>query len=125
MSEYISGVCNIGPAEIQQRKRVALGGFVALVICYIALIATGAATATRWVLFFPAAIAAIGFVQARRKFCLAYGFMGTFNFGQLGHLSKTQSVEEKRTDRKVALSILAQGVLLALVVTALLVAIPL
>ena len=56
---------------------------------------------------------AIGFVQSRKKFCLAYGLMGTFNFGKLGQISKVSDPVSKKADRKTALSILAQSILLA------------
>ena len=124
MSDYISGVCNIGPSEIQQRKRVAIGGLFALVISYISLVVAGASTSARFVLFVPAMIASVGYVQARKKFCLAFGFMGTFNFGKVGQLSKIQSAEEKRADRKTALSILGKSLVIALAITAILALIP-
>jgi len=51
--------------------------------------------------------------------------MGTFNFGKLGQLSKVTSPAERAADRKVALSILFQSLLLAAAVTAIVVALPL
>jgi hypothetical protein len=75
--------------------------------------------------FVPLLVFSIGFVQSRKKFCLAYGFMGTFNLGKLGDLSKVQSAEDRKADRKTALSILLQATGLALVLTVLLVLLPL
>jgi hypothetical protein len=66
----------------------------------------------------------VGFIQSRKKFCLAYGFMGTFNLGKLGDISRVQSPEDRRADRKTALSILAQAALLALALTAIAVFLP-
>ena len=63
-------------------------------------------------------IFATGWVQARKKFCLAFGFMGTFNFGKLGQLSKVASKEERELDRNTALNILVQVIILALAITA-------
>jgi hypothetical protein len=60
---------------------------------------------------------AIGFIQSHKKFCLAYGFMGTFNFGKLGHISRVSDPVAKKADRKTALTILAQSVFLALGLT--------
>jgi hypothetical protein len=60
---------------------------------------------------------AIGFIQSRKKFCLAYGFMGTFNFGKLGQISRVSDPVAKKADRKTALTILAQSVFLALGLT--------
>jgi hypothetical protein len=65
----------------------------------------------------PALIFAIGFIQSRRKFCLAYGLMGTFNFGPLGKLSKVATPEDRKADRKTAISILVQALALALTIT--------
>jgi len=66
----------------------------------------------------------VGFIQSRKKFCLAYGLMGTFNLGKLGDISRVQSPEDRKADRKTALLILAQSALLALTLTVLLVLLP-
>jgi hypothetical protein len=58
-------------------------------------------------------------------FCLAYGFMGTFNLGKLGDLSRVQSPEDRKADRRTALKILIQSAALAFLLTVLLVAAPL
>jgi hypothetical protein len=67
---------------------------------------------------------AIGYIQSRKKFCLAYGLMGTFNLGKLGDMEKVQSPEDRRADRKTALTIFAQAALLAGGLTVLLVLLP-
>jgi len=67
----------------------------------------------------------VGFIQSRKKFCLAYGLMGTFNLGKLGDISRVQSAEDRKADRKTALTILAQAALMALTLTAILVVLPL
>jgi hypothetical protein len=51
--------------------------------------------------------------------------MGTFNLGKLGDLSKVQSPEDRKADRKTALTILLQATALAFILTALLVLLPL
>jgi hypothetical protein len=67
----------------------------------------------------------VGFIQSRKKFCLAYGLMGTFNLGKLGDLSRVQSAEDRKADRKTALTILVQSALLALTLTIVSVFLPL
>jgi hypothetical protein len=67
----------------------------------------------------------VGWVQSRKRFCLAYGFAGTFNFGSLGKLSKVSDQVARAADRKTAIKILAQSSLYALLITAALVALPL
>ena len=114
---YIPGMCNIGKGEIRRRQFVALVGTVLSVIALIGFISTSATPSARLSIFIPLSVAAIGWVQSRKKFCLAYGFMGTFNFGKLGQLSKVSDKSALAADRKTALSILAQSLALAAILT--------
>lgn len=114
---YIPGTCNLGKAEVRSRQIVALVGLVASLILATGLIATSAPQASGLTLFAPLMVFAIGFIQSRRKFCLAYGLAGTFNLGKLGQVSKVANPEDKAADRKTALSILAQATALALGIT--------
>jgi len=114
---YIPGTCNLGKAEVRSRQVVALVGFVISLILAIGLIASSAPQASGLTLFAPLMVFAVGFIQSRRKFCLAYGLAGTFNLGKLGQISKVANPEDKAADRKTALSILAQATALALVIT--------
>lgn len=111
--DYVAGSCNIGKGEIRSRQLVALGGAVVSIVSLIGLLSIDADRPARLSLFFPFLVFAIGFVQSRKKFCLAYGLMGTFNFGKLGQISKVSDPISKKADRKTALSILAQSILLA------------
>lgn len=123
--EYVAGSCNIGTGEVRRRQVVALAGAVISVTSLIGLIGTDAARSARLTLFFPLMVFAIGFIQSRKKFCLAYGFMGTFNFGKLGQISRVSDPIAKKADRKTALTILAQSILLALGLTLATFALPL
>lgn len=122
---YVPGTCNLGKAEIRRRQFVALIGLLLTIITLVGLIGSDAPSSARWGLFAPLMVFSVGFIQSRKKFCLAYGFMGTFNLGKLGDLSKVQSEEDRKADRKTALTILLQATGLAFVVTALLVFLPL
>ena len=114
---YIPGSCNLGKAEVRSRQIVALVGLVATLILATGLIASSAPQASGLTLFAPLMVFAVGFIQSRRKFCLAYGLAGTFNLGKLGQISKVANPEDKAADRKTALSILAQATALALGLT--------
>lgn len=114
---YIPGTCNLGKAEVRSRQIVALVGLVATLILATGLIASSAPQASGLTLFAPLMVFAVGFIQSRRKFCLAYGLAGTFNLGKLGQISKVANPEYKAADRKTALSILAQATALALGLT--------
>ena len=121
---YIPGTCNLGKAEVRSRQFVALVGLILSATSFIGLVVADAPNGARWSLFVPLMVFAVGFVQSRKRFCLAYGFMGTFNLGRLGELSRVQSPEDRRADRKTALTILFQSALLAIVATAVLVLLP-
>jgi hypothetical protein len=123
--EYVAGSCNIGTGEIRRRQVVALVGAAIYVTSLVGLISTDAARSARFSLFIPLMVFAIGFIQSRKKFCLAYGFMGTFNFGKLGQISRVSDPIAKKADRKTALTILAQSVALALGLTLATLALPL
>ena len=125
MSQYTPGVCNIGNGEVRRRQLVAIIGYALALASFVTMISTNAAHGARWGLYLPLLVGSIGFVQARKKFCLAYGFMGTFNFGKLGQISKVQSVDDKKQDRITALTILLQAAALALALNAILFFLPL
>ena len=124
-SEYIPGTCNIGKGEIRQRQMVALLGVFLTVSSATALLATDQARTSRLSIFVPALVFSIGFVQSRSKFCLAYGLAGTFNFERLGKITKVQSAEDRKADRKTAIVILLKSAALAALITAVFFALPL
>ena len=104
---------------------MALAGAIISATSLAGLIGTDAARSARFSLFLPLMIFSIGFVQSRKKFCLAYGLMGTFNFGGLGQISRVSDPISKKADRKTALTILAQSTALALGLTLATFALPL
>ena len=121
---YIPGTCNLGKEEIRRRQFVVLIGLVFSIISLVGLISTDAQPLARVSLFLPLMVFAIGYIQSRKKFCLAYGLMGTFNLGKLGDMAKVQSPEDRKADRKTAMTIFGQAVLLAGGLTVLVVLLP-
>ncbi len=122
---YIAGTCNIGKSEIRQRQIVALIGLALSISALIGFITTQASPSVRLGIFLPLAIFAIGWVQSRKKFCLAYGFLGTFNFGRLGKVSRVADKASLAADRKTAVSILMQSLGLAAILTLIVYLLPL
>jgi hypothetical protein len=116
-TEYIPGTCNIGKGEIRRRQIVALIGLFLTISTGIGLLSNEDPNPPRFFIFFPALVFSIGFVQSRKKFCLAYGLAGTFNFGRLGKVSRVTSVEDRKADRKMALKIFGQSAALAFAIT--------
>lgn len=115
--QYIAGTCNIGKNEIRQRQVVALIGLFLSLSSLVGFITTGASASVRLGIFLPLSVFSIGWVQSRKKFCLAYGFLGTFNFGKLGRVSRVSDKASLAADRKTALSILLQSLGLAAILT--------
>ncbi|CAB4903830.1 unannotated protein [freshwater metagenome] len=124
-TEYIPGSCNIGKGEIRRRQLVALIGIFLTFSSATALLATNQSRTNRLSIFIPALIFSIGFVQARSKFCLAYGLAGTFNFERIGKISRVQSVQDRKADRKTAIIILLKSAALAVLITAIFFILPL
>lgn len=123
--EYIAGVCNIGPAEIRKRQSVAILGLVLMALGIASLHRTHAAHLARLSIFVPAMVFSVGFIQSRKKFCLAFGLMGTFNFGKSREIARVASPEDRAHDRKTALVILAHAAALATLITIIVVLLPL
>jgi len=124
-SDYIPGSCNIGKAEVKRRQIVAVFGLILMLISIVAITSSEQSRTARLSIFLPALIFSVGFIQSRSKFCLAYGLAGTFNFGKLGDISKVQSLEDKRADRKTASLILFKSIALAAAITAVFYLLPL
>lgn len=123
-TEYVPGSCNIGNGEIRRRQLVALVGLFFTISMLVTLSAVDAARGMRFAIFFPILVTSIGFVQSRSKFCLAYGFAGTFNVGKLGDIKRVASKEDRQADRETALKILGKSFLLAILATAVVLALP-
>ena len=123
--QYIPGTCNIGKGEIRKRQLVAVIGLLFSVSTLLTFNTVDAPAVIRLGIFFPLFVAAIGFVQSRSKFCLAYGFAGTFNMGKMGDIKRVASKEDRAADRKTALVILGKSFLLAALATAVVLVLPL
>jgi hypothetical protein len=122
--QYIPGSCNIGKGEVRRRQLVALVGLFFAISTLLTLNTIDAPTEVRLGIFFPLLVASVGFVQSRSKFCLAYGFAGTFNMGKLGDIKRVASKEDRAADRKTALVILGKSFILAALATAVVLVIP-
>ena len=122
--QYIPGTCNIGKGEVRKRQLVALVGLFFTISTLFAFNTVDTPTEVRLGIFFPLMVASVGFVQSRSKFCLAYGFAGTFNVGKMGDIKRVASKEDRAADRKTALVILGKSFLLAAIATAVVLVIP-
>ncbi len=104
---YRAGACNIGPAEIRRRRDAGIAAAVATVLLAVVLVAIGAPAWARLLVFFPAAGAAVGFLQARFRFCAAYAIQGVRNFGPLGGAERVADAADHRADLRAAARLVA------------------
>jgi hypothetical protein len=117
-TEYIPGVCNIGPAEIRRRRQSGWIGLGLLVLLWAAFLVFAVPAPWRLLLFLPAMVSATGFLQAAFHFCAGFGMRGVFNFGS--EVGKTDTVEQadfrikdRRKARLIALYSALVGVVVA------------
>ena len=122
MTDYVAGSCNIGPSEIHRRYQVAITGGVLYLILGIFLVVSDQPTSARLIAFAPAMLASVGFIQARNRFCFAYGLMGVFNFDSAGDVKKVKDPAALKADRAQALKIVFKSLVSAALMTALVVA---
>ena len=115
--------CNIGEAEIDRRRRVAIVLSIATVALAAALLAAHEPLWTRLALWPFASGVAVTWLQVIRRFCVRFGAMGVENLDVLG--SETPVNEAVRAaDARRALAMIVEGVLVGTAVTIALLALP-
>ena len=121
---YQPGACNIGPAEIARRRRAGHLGLVVTLATFAVLILIHAPPLTRFVVALPAAGAAVGYLQAFLRFCIAFGSEGVFNFGPLGTTEHIADRSARTRDRVRAVQVTLASLLVGLLVGAIAVLLP-
>ena len=122
--EYIPGECNIGTREIRRRQLIGGIGLFLTITTVFGFYHQHSSRMARFGTFLPALIMSIGYLQARKKFCLAFGFSGLFNFGNLGQSHRVISEADRETDHKAAIRLILESIALAALVTALVFLLP-
>lgn len=113
---YQPGVCNIGPAEIRERRRAGWFGLVAALVFLAIAFALDWAPVWRLLVVIPAAFSAGGFLQGAFHFCVKFGTRGLFNFGELGTEEAVHEAEYRRKDQRKAVLIAGLSALIAVAV---------
>jgi hypothetical protein len=107
---YEPGVCNIGPAEIERRRRGAIAGTVGTLAGFATLAAVGVPGPLRGAVVAPLAAGTIvGWLQVRLRFCVGFGSQGVTNFGPLGPVTAIADPTLRAADRRKSLSMIAAG----------------
>ena len=111
--EYVPSVCNIGKAEMRIRWVIGRNALIACLILWGACVVFALAPPWRLLLFFPATVAAVGFLQHEWHFCARFGLGGVFNFGpNVGTTDTVEEAEYRKKDRGTALQIIGLSLLI-------------
>jgi len=113
---YTPGVCNIGPEEIKKRYMAGLKGLIVTVILWALLVYFNVPRLWRLTVFFPATLAATGFIQGRMRFCPHFGMAGLFNFGPLGNEQKVTDPVLRAIDRKMSWKIIIYSAIVGAII---------
>ncbi len=111
---YVPGECNIGPAEIARRRRSGWIGLAATLVLGVGLVVVGAPTWSRLLVALPLYVAAIGFIQARDRFCVGFAAAGITNFEALGTVHRIEDDAARTADRRHARGLLVRAATIAL-----------
>ena len=115
-NSYQPGICNIGPAEIRQRRRVGWLGLIAAVVFLALAFVFGIPAAYRLLVFLPVGMSASGFLQAGMHFCARFGASGLFNFGDVGPTESVMEADFRKADQRKAVQIIVFTLIIAAVV---------
>jgi hypothetical protein len=107
--EYVAGVCNIGAAEVARRRRAGDAGAVATMVLLAVLRLARAPRPLRLLVALPAAVSTAGYLQAARRFCVAFGWGGVRNLGDLGSVDRVDHDADRAADRRQAVRIAAEA----------------
>jgi len=123
-TNYIPGVCNINPQEVRKRRLSGHVGLALTVVLAAAALILHATWYFRIVLIIPSFISAIGYLQARNKFCVGFASAKQQNADNGDTVKITDQAALKKDSQKSRFMNL-QAVVIAAVVTAVICVIPL
>lgn len=119
-SAYVPGVCNINSAEVAYRKKAAYFGVAVSLVLFIVLFAFDINRYARLILFIPLLIAAVGYLQTKNKFCVAYGATGKQNATEDSPTAEAVTDKDAAMKDKIkARSMNIQAMIIAAALTAL------
>jgi hypothetical protein len=123
---YIPGVCNIGPWEIRRRRTIGIVGLAAAALLLAVLVAVHAPVIARVLVLLPTWGGVFSWLQARRRFCGAYAMRGISNFGTTyTTINAVKDDAAHRADIAALMRMTRDSFVIALVVTAVAVLLPL
>ena len=124
-TEYIPGTCNINFAEIAYRRNAFRLFFVITVVSIVAIFALKAPIHVRVIVFIPAFIAILNYLQVKNRFCVMYGKSGEENATEGSTESRKVTTQDALAkDKKRAKQLNSQATIWAALLTLILIALP-
>lgn len=107
-NEYQAGVCNIGGRERTRRRRFGYASLLAGAGYVAVVLAAGFPETYLFGVFIFLYGGVLGVLQARRRFCVAYGMAGRYGFDD-GE-GNVEDADARARDRKRALLLSAEAI---------------
>lgn len=110
---YTPGVCNLNPAETKRRRAAGYLGVGLAILVLVGFAALHLQPAFGLVLFVPAWLAAIGFLQAKNHFCVSFAASGIYSADDTSKTAEVETAAHKQDQaraRRLNLQALAIGV---------------
>jgi hypothetical protein len=123
INQSIQPRCNIGPAEIERRRRSGIVITAVAAAAAVGLIVLHVPAPARLALFPFATGAAVTWLQVVHRFCVAFAALGIQNFNNLGEEEKVDSAM-RAVDRRRLAQLVLEGSAIGAAVTLLFVALP-
>jgi uncharacterized membrane protein len=120
---YVPGICNINREEVAYRRKWRNIGAATTIILAVLLFVL---TSNRWirlVVFLPAFIGAIGYLQTKNKFCVSYAASGLQNAAEGSPKADKVAEAAHKLDQAKARKMNSQAAIAALLITVIIVAI--
>jgi hypothetical protein len=108
--------CNIGPAEIDRRRRIAITLTAATLLVGAILLAAGAPPPARAILWPFAAATGVTWLQVIRRFCVRFAAIGVENYGPLG-AERDVDRSVRAADARRAVAMVLEGIVAGLLIT--------
>lgn len=121
-SNYVPGVCNINQTETAYRRKAGYVGLALSIVAAMLLVGLGVDRYFRLVVAIPIFISAIGFLQAKNKFCVGYAAASLQNTTEGS--TDAKEVSDKKAvaaDKKRANALNLQALAITTIVTLLIV----
>lgn len=122
-TEYIPGICNINPKEVQKRRRIGIIGTVISFALIVVMVAYSIPPFVGGALFVSSFIAATGFLQAANKFCVGYAKSNMQRVGDTDVTIEDSDAQKKDKTKSRKINLQSAGIALVVTVIATIVAI--